>query len=110
MANKLTHPPGPFFVTRKFEVGPRSDAEDQTHGMVVPVADVFGDNKESDAALFATSPDLLAAVKDARSMLEHVEVIDGEDGDPWSKALARMDAAIAKATGRAALNQTDGGA
>lgn len=43
--------------------------------------------------------ELLAAVKDARSMLAKVEVIDGVDGDPWSKALTRMDAAIAKATG-----------
>lgn len=58
------------------------------------------DTMLANARLIATAPDLLAAVKDAHSMLKNVEVIDGEDGDPWSKAMARMEAAIAKAEGR----------
>jgi hypothetical protein len=52
----------------------------------------------ANARLIAAAPDLLEAVKDARAMLQTVEVLDGEDGDPWSNALARMEAAIAKAT------------
>jgi hypothetical protein len=65
---------------------------------------------DANARLIAAAPDLLEAVKDARAMLAMVEVIDGEDGDPWSKALARMDAAIAKATDAVREAQMDGAA
>ena len=113
MAEKLTHTLGPWemvslsgygspFSVRMPYISDRPE-EPATHYGVQSV------RRREDALLIAAAPELLAAVRDARDMLAMVEVIDGEDGDPWSAALARMDAAIAKATGRAALNQ-DGGA
>ena len=111
MAEKLTHSPGPWFLEGNWS----PEAEAELGGWVscfppagMPIFEltpVVGGREEicANARLIAAAPELLEAVKDARSMLEHVEVIDGEDGDPLSKALARMDAAIAKATGRPTL-------
>lgn len=44
------HTPTPWFTNRKFEVGPRPRTDDQSDGMLHPVADVFGDNAKEDAA------------------------------------------------------------
>lgn len=65
------HTPGPWQVTRKFEIGPTSREEDQSNGMVLPVADVFGPNREADARLIASSPVLLMALKHARTLIPH---------------------------------------
>lgn len=111
MAEKLTHTPGPWFLEGNWS----PEAEAELGGWVscfppagMPIFEltpVVGGREEicANARLIAAAPELLAAVRDARDMLAMVEVIDGEDGDPWSKALARMDAAIAKATARSTL-------
>lgn len=83
-----THTPGPWFVSRKHEVGPRSKEDDQSNGMIVPLADVYGDNRNQDAILIAAAPELLEACRQAL----------GCDLDPATNALIR--AAIAKAEGR----------
>lgn len=44
---------GPWGITRKHEIGPLSKDDDQSFGMVIPIADVFGDNKDYDAELIA---------------------------------------------------------
>lgn len=44
------HTPTPWFKNRKLEIGPRPRTDDQSDGMLHPVADVFGDNGEADAA------------------------------------------------------------
>jgi hypothetical protein len=64
------HTPGPWAVGRKFEVGPRSDADDQTRGFILPLADVFGDNREADARLIAAAPLLLEALEDLLDVYE----------------------------------------
>jgi len=101
IATKQAHTPGPWEWTHDAE--PYSSQWTLSPGVLMvdgqdgtPGGDEI---HRANARLIAAAPDLLAAVKDARSMLATVEVVDGEDGDPWSKALARMDAAIAKATG-----------
>ena len=60
----MAHTPGPWKVANKFEVGPVSRNDDQSNGMVTPVADVFGDNREDDARLIAAAPNLLKALTD----------------------------------------------
>lgn len=100
------HAPGPW------RVGPVDDTVVTRlgdDGIRYEIAAVDGDYNQPDqwpvmeanARLIAAAPDMLAALKDAHAMLATVEVIDGEDGDPWSKALARMSNVIAKAQGGA---------
>ena len=94
------HTPGPWITFQ-----PRGDGSVpvRTDGLGLTICYVH-DGAICDALvnarLIAAAPELLDALRDARSMLATVEVIDGEDDDPWSKAIARMDAAIAKAEGR----------
>lgn len=57
------HTPGPWYLTANFEVGPRSDLDDQSFGFVLPLADVFGDNAVNDARLICAAPDLLYALE-----------------------------------------------
>jgi hypothetical protein len=85
---ETTFTPGPWKVTRKFEVGPVSHAFDQTEGMVVPIADVFGDHRDADARLIAAAPEFYAIALEAREKLS----ADNHD-------VAFIDAALAKARG-----------
>jgi hypothetical protein len=88
------HTPGPWHTTVKYEVGPRSNAEDQSYGMVVPVADVFGDNKAYDARLIAAAPEMYEALKEVNALI----LAPAEDLK--QSVLDRVRAAIAKAEGR----------
>ena len=54
---------GPWFVSRKLEVGPRSDADDQSNGMIIPIADVYGPNAKADAEFIAAAPSRIAALE-----------------------------------------------
>lgn len=81
---------GPWKVTRRYEVGPVSDADDQSYGMVLALCDVYGDNRAQDARLIAAAPDMFEALLQARDWLEG-----------WVSAepqLAIIEAALAKAT------------
>lgn len=60
-ADKAT--PGPWGNSRKLGVGPRSDADDQSYGFVIPVAEPVGDNKENDARHIANcDPQTIRAI------------------------------------------------
>lgn len=87
------HTPGPWFVSRKHEVGPRSKEDDQSNGMIVPLADVYGDNRNQDARLIAAAPDMLAALKAAYPWIE-----TSAEGEKATKVVL---SAIARATGAA---------
>jgi hypothetical protein len=53
---------GPWKATRKYEVGPRSDADDQSCGMCAPIADVYGENRDSDLAFIAAAREAIPAL------------------------------------------------
>ena len=102
MMNKFTA--GPWKVGSKFEVGKVSDADDQSFGMIDPLADVYGDNKEADAKLIAAAPDLLEALQMAREMLNrNLPTLDRNVGfcpnivSATVAAIGVVDIAIAKA-------------
>ena len=52
------HTPGPWKVDSKYCVGPVSQEDDQSYGMIIPVADVYGPNRKADAELIASAPQL----------------------------------------------------
>ena len=56
--------PGPWVVSRKFVVGPQDKEDGQSFGMVVGVADVYGENRSSDACLIAAAPELYDALSE----------------------------------------------
>ena len=58
----IRYTPGPWHVSPKYVVGPRSSEDNQSNGMIMPVADVYGDNRQADAVLIAAAPDLLEAL------------------------------------------------
>ena len=47
--------PGPWKNSRAFELGPISDADDQSYGIIIPIVDVYGDNKAADIAYIAAA-------------------------------------------------------
>ena len=65
LAQKAT--PGPWAVDQQCTVGPVSDEDDQTYGMVISLADVYGEQPLVDAAFIAAANPaaILALVKDA---------------------------------------------
>ena len=93
---------GPWsFNRRTKELGPISDHEDQSYGMILPIGDVFGDNWDADARLIALAPTLAArvvaleeVVKAADAMRE--SVIYGYDPLQSLRDLDRYEAARAK--------------
>lgn len=45
--------PGPWRVSRRYEIGPGSNADDQSRGMIIPFADVYGGGRGIDSAHIA---------------------------------------------------------
>lgn len=78
-------------------IGPVSKDDDQSYGMVIPVAYVdFGESDEvqnANANLIAAAPDLLEALQDLL-----IRVADDEEYGP-EHAITRARAAISKALG-----------
>ncbi len=98
-----THTPGPWKVTLKGDVAYRSTYEDQSYGMWVELANVYGENVEPDARLIAAAPDLLKALQMAEKKLLELEhmVGGGDDEISVEGEILTARAAIARATGTA---------
>jgi hypothetical protein len=76
------------FASSSVSIGYISTEDDQSYGMQISIADVFGDNLKQDAQLISAAPELLAALEGA---LEYLT----PDTALYKKAVA----AIAKARG-----------
>jgi hypothetical protein len=94
------HTSGPW-IARSDEVGIISQDYDQSYGMFIPIAEIFGENKETDARLMASAPDLLAALKELHALVwgECPSLLNEDSGGS-----ARLDMeirnAIVKAEGK----------
>ena len=64
--------PGPWKKDSSYTIGPVSDEDDQSYGFVIPLADVYGDNRTPDAAFIAAANPaaVLALISLARKALE----------------------------------------
>jgi len=69
MTEELKRSPLPWRVNRKLEVGYTSQEDDQSYGMLIPIADVYGENKESDGAY------ILKAVNSHAALVEALEAL-----------------------------------
>jgi hypothetical protein len=67
-----THTKGPWKVTPKGDVAYHSTHEDQSYGMWIELANVYGENMESDACLIAAAPDLLDAVRAQHDIIDRL--------------------------------------
>jgi len=87
------HTPTPWTKNNKGEIGPRFRSDDQSDGMLDPVAEVmFGDNREANAAFIVEAvnnhEDLKARVKELEEFLRELQTrrtryVRGENID-WS--------------------------
>ena len=88
------HTPGPWKVDSKYCVGPVSQEDDQSYGMIIPVADVYGPNIQADAELIASAPQLREqnrvlreAAKQAMDLI-HEDIVQGDKAGRRLKAEA----------------------
>lgn len=78
----------------RFDAASRNCAGDTQASAPGEVSDVTAEYLAARSDLLSRHDALVASLKDARSMLQHVEVENGHPGDPWSSALNRIDAAL----------------
>lgn len=95
------HTPGPWRInSRGSQVGPRSEEDDQSFGMIIPVAYLeevdWPDAHEANARLIAAAPDLLEAL-DAL-LIAYCD--PGNQGGDHDEKVEAARAAIAKAKGQ----------
>lgn len=95
----VKHTPGPWVWTGKYEVGPISREDDQTNGMVIPLADVFGGNREANARLIASAPEMFEALE---VLVAHTDglALPTTAQAARLKALAALSKATAQQEGR----------
>lgn len=103
-ADRAAGKKGPWFIDRSFEIGPRSDHDDQSFGMILGCADAFGEKKEANARRIARVPDLEAYALRARRIEAAADELarvmndpnqsDGKSGR-YHYNWDRVDAAIA---------------
>lgn len=83
-------------------IGPVSRDDDQSYGMILPVAwvefDVDADRQQANANLIAAAPDLLTELQKLRGYVINVCGVDDEDCDS-DHPLMSSQAAISKALG-----------
>ena len=117
MAEKLTHSPGPWFLEGNWDENNGKPLGGWVSCLPPAGMPVFGleacvgtrGEIAANARLIAAAPDLLEALSRLVEVCEKQPRISKAYPEPNSP-LGMARAAIAKATGRAALNQTDGGA
>lgn len=97
--NNAKHTHGPWAVDHAFGVGPVSDSDDQSYGMVMAVADIYGDNRVADSRLIAAAPDLLEALERLKCEVILSDVDMDYIKTHFQPHLDKAAAAIAKATG-----------
>lgn len=59
----MSYTPGPWAIDHKYVVGPRSKEDNQSYGMVIGVADVYGPNRRADGFLISYAPELFEQLK-----------------------------------------------
>jgi hypothetical protein len=98
---KALHTPGPWFVGNKFTIATCSNNDDQTFGMLIPIADVYGENRVEDARLIAAAPDLLSSAVEFLAASEFsAPIVDHDEAMPRYKEADRaLREAIARAKG-----------
>jgi hypothetical protein len=97
------HTPTPWFKNRKLEIGPRPRTDDQSDGMLHPVADVFGDNGDADAAF------IIKAVNNHASLVGALRFILAFY-EPGQRYLDTEAWKVAEAGARKALKDAEAGA
>lgn len=94
------HTPGEWVVNYD-EVCVRSNADDQSFGMLVPIAAVMNDDQEANARLIAAAPDLLAALIGLDEAFCSInEFSTKEERHDARLKLIAARSAVAKATGQ----------
>ena len=91
------------WVVNYDEVCVRSNADDQSFGMLVPIAAVMDENQEANAQLIAAAPEMIEALL---AISEFIPITTAAEGgaSAYSANVHAADlvrAAIAKATGAA---------
>lgn len=66
------HTPEPWEVDSMMVVGPRSEADDQTFGMIIGLADIYGDNEKADATRIVACVNALAGIDDPEAFMQDV--------------------------------------
>lgn len=84
--------PGPWTIDNKYVIGPRSKEDDQSYGMVIGIADVYGPNRRADGFLMSYAPELLEQLKYAVSYAKKLEKALGH-GEA-NQSLARAQALL----------------
>lgn len=79
-------------------VGPRSKEDDQSYGMVIGIADVYGPNRRADGFLISYAPELLEQLKYTVSYAKKLEKALGHGNA--NQSLAKAQAVIAQAERR----------
>lgn len=91
----MSHTPTPWYTTKKFEITTISKENDMSRGMMIPHADVFGDNREEDAAFIVQAcnahEELVAALKDLLNLDERCGW-HSKQADVAKAALAKVGA------------------
>jgi hypothetical protein len=85
--------PGPWYVGDK-GIGPVSEEYDQTCGMVMEIAEVWGKNREADEFLIAAAPDMYKALE-----MMWDTACTNASSRPSKQAFLKAQAALAKARG-----------
>lgn len=99
---RVEHTPGPW--NQYVAIGPNKEITVLT----VPFAGEYVERARADAFLIAAAPDLLDALRDAERLLNHMgdilngmDCVEESDEEMATPIFAKVEAAIAKATGAA---------
>lgn len=98
--------PGPWVASKSDRsIGPVIKDDDQSYGMILPVAWVEFDGKpghhQANANLIAAAPELIEALKDMLSGWKYIREQHGDlYGVGWDRAQQKAELALSKALGQ----------